>query len=193
MNTNHLPLITDDDLFASDRINIITFDRHFKTQEQDKSLKSRLITEDNISGIFNWCLQGLHKFIDDGLEPPEVVKNATEDYKNDSDKVGKFIIDRLEKTPGKNCRAGDVYSIYQIWCEANGYGCENKANFFAELKYKKIFAENGYVDGNSYQNVVRGYIIKTNETPPPSDKDAPPPWNNRQTEEIMTDLPFPGF
>jgi putative DNA primase/helicase len=160
MNTNHLPLVTDDDLFASDRVNIITFDRHFKASEQDKTLKDKLITPENISGIFNWCLQGLHKFNKDGLEPPQTVRAATEDYKNDSDKIGKFIADRLEKTPGKNCKAGEVYVIYQIWCEANGYGCENKGNFFADLKYKKIFAADGRVDGEHYQNIVRGYIIK---------------------------------
>ena len=196
MNTNHLPVVTDDDLFASDRINIITFDRHFKAHEQDKTLKNKLITQENISGIFNWCLQGLQKFRDNGLEPPQTVKNATDEYKNDSDKVGKFIDECLEKSeanPRKNCKAGEVYSIYQNWCELNGYGCENKANFFSELKYKKIFAESGYVNGEQYKNVVRGYIIKTNEIPTPSDKDAPPERNNVKLEEIETDLPFPGF
>ena len=190
MNTNHLPLVTDDDLFASDRINIITFDRHFKAREQDKTLKDRLITQENISGIFNWCLQGLHKFIDDGLEPPKVVMAATEDYRNDSDKVGKFIADCLEKTPGENCKAGDVYFIYQTWCDANGYGCENKANFFAELRYKKIFADAGTVGDEWYKNIVRGYrinVAKTNPTPPPSDKDAPPE-RNKELEYIQTEI-----
>jgi putative DNA primase/helicase len=184
MNTNHLPLVTDDDLFASDRVNVITFDRHFTAKEQDKTLKDTLITPENTSGIFNWCVEGLKKFIDKGLEPPEPIKEATEDYKNDSDKVGKFISDCLERSetnPRKNCKAGDVYFRYQGWCETNGYGCENKANFFAELKYKKIFAESGYVDGEQYKNIVRGYTIKENKgendnenKPPHSDKDAPP-------------------
>jgi putative DNA primase/helicase len=181
MNTNHLPVVTDDDLFASDRINVITFDRHFTAKEQDKTLKDKLITPENVSGIFNWCLDGLKKFIDSGLEPPEPVKKATEDYKSDSDKIGKFINERLEKSetnPRKNCKAGDVYFIYQGWCEANGYGCENKASFSAELKYKKIFAETGTVDDVTCKNVVRGYTIKIKESkedaPPHSDKDAPP-------------------
>ena len=194
MNTNHLPVVTDDDLFSSDRINIITFDRHFKAHEQNKTLKNKLITQENISGIFNWCLDGLQKFRDNGLEPPQTVKNATEEYKNDSDKVGKFIDECLEKSQGENCKAGEVYFIYQGWCESNGYGCENKANFFSELKYKKIFADRGYVDKEDCKNIVRGYTIKTNEIPPPSDKDAPPERNNIKLEEIIeTDLPFPGF
>jgi len=176
MNTNHLPVVTDDDLFESDRINVITFDRHFEDYEQDKTLKDKLITRENISGIFNWCLQGLHKFIDNGLKPPQSVKEATNDYKNDSDKVGKFINECLEKSKGENCKAGDVYFIYQGWCETNGYGCENKVNFFAELKYKKIFADRGYVDKEDCKNIVRGYkpIININAIPFPSDKDVPP-------------------
>lgn len=39
INTNFLPLITDDTLFTSGRINVITFDRHFEPHEQDKNLQ----------------------------------------------------------------------------------------------------------------------------------------------------------
>ena len=36
INTNYLPTITDDTVFSSGRINVISFDRHFEPQEQDK-------------------------------------------------------------------------------------------------------------------------------------------------------------
>jgi putative DNA primase/helicase len=195
MDTNHLPLVTDDDLFVSDRINIITFDRHFEEHERDTTLKDRLITQENISGIFNWCLQGLNKFIDDGLKPPQTVKDATTEYKDESDKIGNFINDCLERKQGENCKVGDVYFIYEQWCGTNGYGCENSQNFNAELRYKKILAKHGYVNGVSYKNVVRGYIIKknaeTNETPPPSDKDAPPKYG--KAEDLQTEMEYPHF
>lgn len=37
MNTNYLPLITDETMFTSNRINVITFDRHFSPKEQNQS------------------------------------------------------------------------------------------------------------------------------------------------------------
>jgi putative DNA primase/helicase len=62
INTNFLPLITDDYMFSSGRINVITFDRHFEPHEQDRILKTRLREPENISGLFNWCLVGLRLF-----------------------------------------------------------------------------------------------------------------------------------
>ena len=177
INTNFLPLITDETLFKSGRINVVTFDRHFTPEEQDKTLKDRLTTQENISGIFNWCLEGLQKFRSEGLEPPQTVKDATAEYQRNSDKVGNFISECLEKSFNDNCKAGDVYDIYKKWCELNGYGCENKANFFDELKIKNIFANLGTVDGMSCKNIIRGYKIindLTNDTPPM----PVPPLNN---------------
>jgi len=123
----------------------------------------------------------LKKFRENGLEPPQTVKDATEDYKNDSDKIGKFIEECLEKSQGKYCTIKDVYINYETWCNDNGYGCENRQNFTSELKYKKIYAETGTINGKTEKRVVRGYIIKdennvsnkSNTAPPPSDKNAP--------------------
>ena len=47
------------------------------------------------------------------------------------------------------------------WCDDNGYGCENKGNFFAELKSKGIFATSGTVEGKTVKNIVKGYVTET--------------------------------
>jgi putative DNA primase/helicase len=158
INTNFLPLITDDTLFSSGRINVITFDRHFKSGEQDKTLKDKLKTKESISGIFNWCLDGLKKYYKEGAEPPQCVKESTLEYRKNSDKIGNFIIEVLEEST-LNSMAKDVYDAYQEWCKDNGYGSENKRNFFAELKSKNIFANTGTVNGKTERNVVMNYII----------------------------------
>jgi len=81
MNTNYLPLIQDDTVFSSGRMKVISFDKHFTPEEQDPTLKQRLITPENLSGVLNWCLQGLKEFQAQGLEPPEAVNNATDSYR----------------------------------------------------------------------------------------------------------------
>lgn len=163
INTNYLPQIADDTIFSSGRINIISFDRHFEPQEQDKDLKNRLKNEQELSGILNWCIAGLKLYQEEGLEPPETVKSATSDYRQQSDKIGNFINECLEKT-GKNSKAKDIYEVYIKWCEDNGYGCENKGNFFAELKNKNIFATTGTINGKTYRNIVKGYEIAFTES-----------------------------
>ncbi len=160
INTNYLPTITDDTVFSSGRINVISFDRHFEAQEQDKDLKNRLRDKQELSGILNWCIEGLRLYRKEGLKPPEAVQTATNTYRTDSDKIGNFINECLTKT-GRNSKAKDIYEAYAKWCDDNGYGCENKGNFFAELKAKGLFMNSGTVDGRTVRNIVKGYTIKS--------------------------------
>lgn len=160
INTNYLPTITDDTVFSSGRINVISFDRHFEPQEQDKDLKNRLRDRTELSGILNWCIEGLQLYRKEGLKPPVAVQTATNTYRTDSDKLGNFINECLTKTD-KNSKAKDVYEAYAKWCEDNGYGCENKGNFFAELKTKGLFMNSGTVEGKTVRNIVKGYTIET--------------------------------
>ena len=160
MNTNYLPTIADDTVFSSGRINVISFDRHFEPQEQDKHLKDKLRDKDELSGILNWCIKGLQLYRKEGLLPPKAVQNATEAYRSDSDKIGNFINECLTKSDA-NSKAKDIYEVYVKWCDDNGYGCENKGNFFAELKSKGIFATSGTVEGKTVKNIVKGYVAET--------------------------------
>lgn len=159
INTNYLPTITDDTVFSSGRINVISFDRHFEPHEQDKHLKDKLRSSRELSGILNWCIEGLQLYRQQGLEPPKTVQNATETYRTDSDKIGNFINECLTKT-GNNSKAKDIYEVYSKWCEENGFGVENKSNFFAELKTKGLFATSGTVDGKTVKNIVKGYTVE---------------------------------
>lgn len=160
INTNYLPTITDDTVFSSGRINVISFDRHFEPHEQDKHLKDKLRSSQELSGILNWCIEGLWLYQQQGLEPPKTVQTATETYRTDSDKIGNFINECLIKS-SQNSKAKDIYELYVKWCDDNGYGCENKGNFFAELKNKGIFATSGTVDGKTVKNIVKGYTVDT--------------------------------
>lgn len=167
INTNFLPLITDDTLFTSGRINVITFDRHFEPHEQDKNLKNKLIKAENLSGILNWCIGGLKLYYKDGAKPPQAVTTATDEYRTNSDKIGNFISECMERT-GKNAKALDVYTRYKEWCLDNGFGVENKGNFFDELRGKGILAQSGTVKGVTVRNVVIGYELieeEAEETP----------------------------
>ena len=157
INTNYLPLITDDTLFSSGRLNVITFDRHFKPEEQDKGLKDRLREPENISGLLNWCVDGLRKYYAEGAVPPQVVIAATDEYRANSDKVGNFISECLEESK-ENSTVKAVYERYMEWCKENGFGSENKSNFTAELNGKGLLGS-GSVNGMTYKRVVKGYKI----------------------------------
>ena len=157
IDTNYLPVVNDDTLFSSGRVRVITFDRHFSEEEQDKTLKTRLRSQENISSLFNWCLTGLQKYRENGLHTPEAVRMATQDYRKKSDKMGCFIEDCLESDKKHNVSIKNAYELYSEWCTANGYGCESKRNFTEELKVKNIFAKSGTVGKLTTRNVIKGY------------------------------------
>lgn len=65
------------------------------------------------------------------------------------------------------------YEVYAQWCDDCGYGCENKSNFFSELKTKGIFASSGTVSGKTIRNVLKGYSRDENFTQIENTTDIP--------------------
>ena len=77
INTNYLPQITDLTLFSSGRIKTIPFERHFEEWEQDRKLKEQFARPENLSGILNWCIDGLRLLEAEGFAEPQAVRAAT--------------------------------------------------------------------------------------------------------------------
>ena len=163
INTNYLPVINDDTLFTSGRISVISFDKHFPVEEQDKGLKDQFKRQDEISGIFNWCLDGLKLFQSDGLEQPSAISNSTREYREESDKINRFLADCMEKSE-ESTTLSDAYFRYSIWCDDCGQGTESKTNFKAELKAKGLFVETGTIDKKTCRNILKGYKLRKAES-----------------------------
>lgn len=161
LNSNYLPIANDLTIFKSGRISVLPFNKHFSEAEQDKNLKEKLLQERN--GIFQWMIRGWFKYRMEGLEPPESIKESTQEYAADSDKIGRFIDETLIKTPGQNISAKQVYDLYAGWCDDAGFGVENKSNFFSELKSRGLFAATATVSGKTVKNAIRGYSIVEEE------------------------------
>ena len=139
IDTNHLPQISDMTLFESDRIRIIPFNRHFTAEERDIDLKAFFAEPENLSGILNWCLEGFRLYQKEGLKMPDSVKQATADYRDQSDRISMFTKQCLRREAGQELRASAIYSRYKDWCGENGFKYENASNF------RKKMEASGYV------------------------------------------------
>lgn len=160
INTNYLPTITDQTVFKSSRIRVVSFNKHFGEHEQNKKLKDELRKE--ADGILNWMIRGLYLYRKEGLEPPTAVRDSTEEYEADSDKIGRFISECLVKSD-KNTSAKDVYETYSKWCSDSGLGVDGRNNFYIELKTRGLFGASGTVNGKTVRNIVRGYVLADEE------------------------------
>lgn len=162
LNTNSLPLVNDNTLFQSGRVVVVPFERHFEPAEQDRTLKSRLQSSENGSGILNWLLDGLRLYRAEGLKQPPSIVQATDEYRRNSDKIGLFISECLHPCK-QNVAASAVYNVFASWCDENGFGVENKRNFFDELSARKLLAPSATVNGRTVRNAIRGYAIASNQ------------------------------
>ena len=58
--------------------------------------------KNEISGILNWALEGWSDYRQNGLQVPSAVKNATSEYKSESDTLTAFISEKcVENTVAK--------------------------------------------------------------------------------------------
>lgn len=96
----------------------------------DRFLEGKLLSE--LPGILNWAVEGYRLWKEEGLTPPQQVRDATEQYRKDSDVLGMFIEQKLEEMPDRSRRgasAGQIYKTYCRWCEDNGEYALNQTRF----------------------------------------------------------------
>lgn len=158
--TNYLPTVTDDTLFKSGRCKVVTFERHFTDEEQDKDLRSKLIGES--SGILNWLLEGLRLYRKKGTKPPESVAKATSEYQEVSDRVANFLRECTVECKGEWRSGNDLYEVYRQWCDASGYTPDGKHKFFESLRRKKLLEPYKKIDGVVVRNIVLNRKIDSN-------------------------------
>ena len=121
LSCNDLPSVSDKSLFASDRVRVIEFNRHFSEEEQDKNLKNEFQTPEAMQGIFTWLIEGYFLYKREGLHMSESMKKVVRQYERDNDLVLQFLEEKCEKADGKSTRAKTLYDAYKIWCKSNGY------------------------------------------------------------------------
>ena len=144
---NHLPKIvgTDDGIWS--RIRLLPFRVSFLGRE-DKTLGEKLRAE--LPGVLTWALDGCLQWqaTDDLCAPPAVV-NATQDYRNVSDLVGRFLGEATMPLESGQVRASELYRAYAKWCDDAGEKAVTGTTFGLRLG-EKGFAKKRMTDGFYY-------------------------------------------
>lgn len=133
LSCNDLPAVRDKSLFASDRVRVIEFNRHFSDEEQDKNLKNYFESDEAMEGIFHWLIRGYERYKTFGLEMPESMKPVMRAYAKDNDVVLQFLEDRCEVAEGERIKAKTLYDAYKAWCRSCGYYVCSLKRFISEV------------------------------------------------------------
>ncbi len=134
LSCNDLPLVTDKSLFASERIKVIEFNRHFSPQEQDTHLKDELTTMEAMSGIFMWLVRGYIRYKEHGLAMSEELTQVVRNYERDNDLVLQFLESRCVQSEEANIKAKDLYNAYKLWAKSEGAFILSARKFNSEME-----------------------------------------------------------
>ena len=158
LSCNDLPAVRDKSLFASDRVRVIEFNRHFTDAEQDKNLKSFFESPEAMKGIFTWLVAGFFKYKRFGLAMPDDMIVVIRQYEKDNDIVLQFLEEKCEQKEEAVTRAKTLYDNYKIWCKSNGYYVCSMKKFNAELTtHPGWYEDKGVSSGVA---VYRGIAMK---------------------------------
>lgn len=115
--TNKIPPVKDnDDIAYFGRWIVFKFDN--VPEKLDPFLRKKLWTEEEMSGILNWALEGLYRLLDKGgfsyKKTPIEIKQIMEES---GCPLISFVVDVLEKDDGKIITKEKMYQVYSRWCE----------------------------------------------------------------------------
>lgn len=155
MNTNYLPRIDDMTLFTSDRMFCIPFNVHFDAAQQDRSLEKTFGDPDNMSGILNWCIDGLKLYRAEGLKDniPQLISNKTQEYADTSDTFGQFIDECIVTVENEWVQSSRIYEAYRDWTQRNGHKTMSMKNVSSELK-RRNYEYKIKNSGSGFLNIV---------------------------------------
>lgn len=130
VTTNHKPIVPANDQALWDRLRLVPFDLRLWDDDDpaeertdpgkrvDKRLEEKLRAE--APGILRWIVEGCLAWQREGLHAPECVLGATQEYRDESDRVGAFLEDRCVVQEASRVTAGEIFAAYVEWATANG-------------------------------------------------------------------------
>jgi len=132
MATNHKPVIKGTDHGIWRRIKLIPFTTRIEECKQDKDLENKLRNE--ASGILNWLLEGTERWKHEKLRTPDIVLNATEEYRGEMDVIGNFLKEKCFIDLKYSIRIRELYKAYSDWCDDNKEHAVSERFFSMRLK-----------------------------------------------------------
>ncbi|MDO3530827.1 phage/plasmid primase, P4 family [Ralstonia pseudosolanacearum] len=115
---NHKPAIRNIDEAMRRRLHLIPFTITVPPEKRDKQLQAKLLTERH--GIFAWGVEGCLAWQREGLTPPQCVLDATDEYFEAEDALGRWLEERCVRQPSAKSLTAELFNDWKQWAEAAG-------------------------------------------------------------------------
>jgi putative DNA primase/helicase len=134
------------------RIQLISFSVTIPKGQQDPTLRAKL--RDELPGILAWAVEGCLRWQKEGLNPPTIVREATDAYRKEMNPIGAFVADCCVVAEEAQEGASELYQACRRWCEENGESPETQRTFGIRL------TELGFATGQATRGTSKGRKVR---------------------------------
>jgi putative DNA primase/helicase len=133
---NHKPSLRSVDEAIRRRFHLIPFAVTIPPEERDGELTEKLRTE--WPGILAWMIAGALEWQARGLEPPQAVRDATEDYLAAEDAIAAWIDDKCDRDANAWVSSSDLFASWTAWANAAGEPAGSQKRFSQTLEARGL-------------------------------------------------------
>jgi putative DNA primase/helicase len=146
---NHKPSFRNVDDAIRRRLHLVPFTAVIPGSEKDPMLSEKLKAE--APGILQWMIDGCIEWARDGLLPPSVVKQSTDEYLGSEDSLQQWMDECCDLERGGFSSSKALFFSWTKWCELSGEYVGTMKRLMAKLESRNIST------GQKFQG-VRGCI-----------------------------------
>lgn len=118
LTTNYPPAISAD-YSINRRLCFVPFDYKIPEEEREPNFREKHLVPEH-SGILNWALEGCYKYLEEGLNPPKKIVDATNLYIFDNDKVSQFVEECCNEDLSFKVESIVIHQKFTEWCKSRG-------------------------------------------------------------------------
>lgn len=129
LSGNHKPRIDDDSDGIWRRLLLVPWTVQIAESDTDRALPRKLRAE--AGAVFAWMVEGAVEYLNHGLEIPEGVRAASNEYRQESDAIGTFIRMACHVTgnPDDKEKPIDLYHAFEKFAASEGVFAFNRSTF----------------------------------------------------------------
>ena len=132
---NHKPSFRSVDDAIKRRLHLVPFTAVIPASEKDPMLPEKLKAE--APGILQWMIEGCLEWARDGLAPPQIVKESTDEYLGAEDSLQQWIDECCDVGP-YFATSQALFFSWSKWCEGSGEYVGTMKRLMAKLESRSM-------------------------------------------------------
>ena len=150
---NHKPRLTSVDEAIRRRLLLVPFIVQIPAAERDPLLPEKLKAE--WPAILRWIFDGCLEWQRIGLEPPTIVRDATDEYFAEQDTSQQWL-DECTEDAGDLAftRTAELFASWKTWCEARNIKPGSERTLAEALRDKGFLKKRNSVGQQGFRNIV---------------------------------------